>query len=432
MPVRNLTDRRDVVARSAILGVVRKGKKVDGDPVDLDHFRFVGRGPYKDELEQIWFENYGDEPRSLDFYLPYSAVEENWSTWREQWGKKLGLMHRCDGEFMVQWIDPETKKYHMDYDLVQRKPCPYCSGERDRTRKDPGCSLSGKLLMILEPFWQAGHTGYVILFSSSVHDLGKMTGELLDIETRALKAGRVGVMAGVGCTVSRVLEEVGTSYSYKGNSVKTKSKKWMLHVSASVDWSLQQLESQRQLALGVGRAPQPVDDMPALEFDNDIEQGYQIGDQDIVEGVVVENDVVESAIEELKEKPEAPKVEKSVIVEPGPSISIRSRLRKSAGWIPDKETKTWQRAGGDVVGRKKIGQQVAAVILSATKPVTDNPDAHHDVLNFLFSQQSTKALTVKEASVVLESWSGSDNPYVADQAGMLEIATIVEELRRAE
>lgn len=267
MAIRGLTRKEDVTPRFTRLGKIKKGEynEAKGKPVDLTYFRFVGEGDQKDELERVWLEVFGNEPRMLHIYLPHKTVDENWETWHEEWSKKQGLQHRCDGEVMVQWLNLDTLLYTRDYDQLRNEPCPYHSGEKARTAKKPGCTPVGRLAVIVPEFLEAGYPGYVTLEISSKNDLYNITASLVDAENKANDAGRTNGLQGIPFMLRRVQEEIGVRYRNKeGDMVKSKGTKWMIRLDPSNEWVRAQLESVKRAALGVERVAVQ---LPAITVD---------------------------------------------------------------------------------------------------------------------------------------------------------------------
>jgi hypothetical protein len=249
MAIKGLTDRQSVVQRFSRLGKIKKGEMVNGSPVDLDHFRFVGEGSRAEAIEAAFAGAYGAEPREVTVYLPYKSVEENWQTWMEEWGAS-GLLHRCDGEYMVQWLQAD-KTYKRDYDLERKMPCPYQSGQRERTTQRPGCVQVGRLAVIVPELVMAGFVGYVTVELHSINDLANLTSSLLDAEAKSGAALNPNGLQGIEFKLRRQLEEIGVRYTKKnGDIVKTRGQKWMVRIDPSQTWVLHQLETSRQLALG--------------------------------------------------------------------------------------------------------------------------------------------------------------------------------------
>ena len=271
MPIKGLTRREDVLPRFTRLGKVRKGMIVPTStgktkPVDLDYLRFVGEGPHARDLEAVWKNSYGEKSTMIFLYLPYAGIEENWTTWQEEWAEKQGLIHRCDGEIMVQWLDPISLTYTRDYDQAQRKPCPYHSGEKQRTDKKPGCQEVGRLAMILPPFLEAGYAGYVTLEIGSVNDLANITASLLDAEGKARAAHRATGLQGIEFCLSRRPETISVRFTGSdGKVTKTTAEKWMLHLDPSREWLQAQIGTMSQLALGNTLRPAIID-VPASEL----------------------------------------------------------------------------------------------------------------------------------------------------------------------
>jgi len=274
MPIRGLTRREDVTPRFTRLGKIKKGttevvrdkggriRYRDGEPitkpVDLDYFRFIGEGSRAPAIEEAFHSEYGPEPREIDVLLPYKTADENWQTWMEEWGKS-GLIHRCDGEVMVQWLTPD-KAYVTDYRQEQNKPCPYFSGATERTTKSPGCVQVGRLAVMIPALLRAGFIGYVTVEIHSKNDLGNLTASLLDAEAKSDAAMNTNGLQGILFKLRRQPEEIGVRYERTrkengrmvktGEIIKTRSTKWMVRLDPAQEWVLYQLETSQQMALG--------------------------------------------------------------------------------------------------------------------------------------------------------------------------------------
>lgn len=271
MPIKGLTDKNSVTPRFTRLGKIRKGvKQVDPKTgkermIDLDFFRFTGEGQHAAEIERAFHDAYGAEPVMIRVFLPFATVDENWQTWMEEWGAS-GLIHRCDGEFMVQWQNPDLT-YSKDYDCHQRKPCPYCSGEKERTEQKPGCDHVGRLAVMIPELLELGYLGYVTVETHSINDLANITASLTDAYNKAQDAHRPNGLQGIEFSLRREFEQIGVRYFNQkaGKYIKTRGDKWMIRIDPSREWALAQIETSRRMALGAQI------DMPALTVDGDFE-----------------------------------------------------------------------------------------------------------------------------------------------------------------
>jgi hypothetical protein len=268
MPITGLTDRESAQTdmRLRSIGKIRKGEKRGDKLIDLDHFRFVANESFKG-AEKAFFNVYGREPRMLFGHLPFATMEENFSTWKEKWTRKMGLIHRCNGRHMVQWLD-DDHGYVTDYELEIKKPCPYGPLAEDGAPDDKPCKQVGRLSLILPDLMRELVTngaeygleqaplGFVTLVTTSEHDLANLTRELLALENQG---GRNGLQ-GMPVVIRRVRESVGVRFQgNNGDTIKTKSDKWMLHIDTTNDFVLNQLQAQekrRQLEAENGYAPE--------------------------------------------------------------------------------------------------------------------------------------------------------------------------------
>jgi hypothetical protein len=259
MSIKGLTDRKSATPRFTRLGIIRKGEKTgEGRNTrlnDLDYFRFKAESQ---EIAQAFFDAYGEKPVLIRCYLPYQTVEENWQTWMEEWGRS-GLIHRCDGETMVQWLNGD-KTYQRDYTQAKQRQCPYATGEKERTTKNPGCSEIGRLTIIIPELLEVGFFGYVTVITTSTNDLANISNSLFEAENKAREFGRERGLQGIEFSLRRVLEEIGIRYQQKnGDYIKTRGNKWMIRLDPSQEWARRQLEIAQAAALAL-----PVPAPPSL------------------------------------------------------------------------------------------------------------------------------------------------------------------------
>lgn len=264
MPIIGLTDRKSVTPRLTRLGKVRKGTRdQQGNPLDLEYLRFVPEGPHQAELEAIWLQAYGPQPVRVNLYLPLPTLEENWKTWMEKWSEKQGLQHRCNGQYLVRWLNKPSMRYTSDPDLELKQPCPYNTSYPNCAE---GCKQVGRLTMILPPFLEQGFAGYVVLEVHSKHDLPNISAALLDIEIKAAAAHRSTGLQGIEFILTRRLDTIGTRYKRRnGDIVKSQADKWMLHLAPSREWMQAQLADMGQMALGYSPRRRIID-VPAQQI----------------------------------------------------------------------------------------------------------------------------------------------------------------------
>ena len=297
MPIKGLTDRNSVQKRFDRLGVIRKGvMHSDGTMEDLDYFRFVPtKGPYADDLMRIWIDSYGEKPTNIEVFLMYPTVEENWKTWMEAYGK-TGLKFRCDGEYWVQWRKDDLT-FERDYDLRQRKICPYCSEEMERTKADPGDKAVGYLSVMLVPFFENAFTGMITVHTTSLNDLANISSALAATYEEAANHGRN--LKGIPFNLMRVPEMVQTRYKNRdGDYVKKAVEKYMLHLMPSPEWARQALAASRRQAML--SAPMPV----LSEVDDNDDLPVEIVEAEVVEVQVVREVPMSKRVDNVPEEPE--------------------------------------------------------------------------------------------------------------------------------
>ena len=166
MPIKRLQQN---VASFPIIGKLRKGdkkvkkivtdkntgreKEVDVYGEDLDHFRFDTNDA---DAMRKFAETYGNEPKAITVYLPFHTIEENFTSWQEEYIVG-GLKHRCDGETCVIWQKPDGKYSH------EPKPCP------------GGCKEVGRLTVIIPELMRFA---YVSVETHSLNDIMQITRNL--------------------------------------------------------------------------------------------------------------------------------------------------------------------------------------------------------------------------------------------------------------
>lgn len=231
MPIKGLTTQRE--PSFPRIGVLRKGgemsKSADGRTKpgkDLQWFRF----DTDDKAAGEDFSGaYGDEPATVNIYLPYSTPDENFQAWKEEYAAG-GLVHRCDGEMMTVHLRPDGK-----YSTVAA-PCPYHAGTMQRTAKAPGCKPVGRLMVIVP---ELRRFAYVTVLTTSVNDIMELTDNL-----NAIYAMR-GSLQGVPMVLCRRPRMISTPTP---DGKRARYEKWMLSVEVNPTWAQMQLENMRQVA----------------------------------------------------------------------------------------------------------------------------------------------------------------------------------------
>lgn len=234
MPIIGLTDRGASFPR---IGTLRKGApRPEPDPTgktkprpgkDLDYFRFDS----SDQAAVAAFgAAYGKEPRAVHVFLPFATVADNFVTWQEEYASG-GLVHRCDGQTMVLWRD-EKGKFRQE-----ARPCPYASGQKVRTVKEPGCRPVGTLKVVIP---ELKRLAYVAVATTSLHDIMELQANL-----EAMAAMR-GDLRGIPFVLSRRARMISMPAE---DGKRVRREKWLLSIEPSPDWVALQLQAMERLAL---------------------------------------------------------------------------------------------------------------------------------------------------------------------------------------
>jgi hypothetical protein len=218
MPIIGMTDK---AASFPQIGVLRKGapKPQTGNKpgADLQYFRFDTDDT---RAADMFATAYGKEPTEINIYFAYQTPEENFQAWKEEYSKS-SLIHRCDGQNAVLWLDTKTNKYSQ-----VPKPCP------------GNCKPTGRLFVIVP---ELQRFAYVVVGTTSIHDIMRITQNL-----EALYAMR-GDLRGIPFVLRRTPEMISTPNT---DGSRARREKWLLSIEALPEWVALQLQSTRQQALG--------------------------------------------------------------------------------------------------------------------------------------------------------------------------------------
>lgn len=233
MPIKGLTDNAPSFPR---IGELRKGgEKTDPKRpgLDLNHFRFTSNLP---DVSKKFANVYGSQPQSVNVLLPYDTTDENFEAWQEEWAAG-GLVHRCDGQNVV--MQREGAGY-VTLSQAEPWPCPYFSGQKQRTKQEPGCKQVGRLKVIIP---ELGRMAYVVALTTSLWDISEIHGNL-----KAYEALR-GSLRGIPFVFSRVPRMISTPTPDGG---RARREKWLWHIEADAAWVQAQLGVMQRHALPSG------------------------------------------------------------------------------------------------------------------------------------------------------------------------------------
>jgi hypothetical protein len=243
---------------------LRKGaeKRSDSPGPDLSYFRPVAEEGFKHlGVVDAFRDTYGSEPRTVKAILPGAKADDVWSWRYEEWGGNNLLKHACDGDYVVQYYDRGRRKHvHIGDEMIgpdgEAKtfeygdmPCPYHSGQRQRTRKRPGCRPSGHLQLFLPDLVEelqargVSTVGVVTLKTTSIYDCLHITEFLKAVEQQQRAAGKT--LLGFELVVRRVEKEITCSW----DGGRKRDTKWMIQLAESSDFALQRLMQAREAQL---------------------------------------------------------------------------------------------------------------------------------------------------------------------------------------
>lgn len=226
MPIIGLTDKN---AALPIIGVLRKGdeKKTKNAPgKDLTYFRFTSEDP---EALQVFYDNYPDEPRQINVFLPHKNTDDNMDSWIEKWVAG-GLVYRSDGENIVVW---RNDKGHYS---TESKPDPKPSIDDNGKRSD-GSGHVGRLSIIVP---ELGRLATVTVLTTSKNDIINLTRQLRNYEMMT------GDLRGIPFVLTRRRYKISTPGE---NGKRVRREKWLLAIETQPQWTMLQMKAMEQAAL---------------------------------------------------------------------------------------------------------------------------------------------------------------------------------------
>jgi hypothetical protein len=178
MPIEGLSTRDVIQPRFRTLGKLRKGGEKTGNRPgrDLDYFRFVPDNGRAD-IRAAFVSAYGEKPERLEIYFPFPTMEENFRSWREDYGANHLCKLRCDGARWHDWIQGD-RHYHDE----EGRECEL--KYRDTPNRCPQCPLGyyGYLDVILPLMWENGQIGLVTILTTSINDIARLSAKLVQWE----------------------------------------------------------------------------------------------------------------------------------------------------------------------------------------------------------------------------------------------------------
>ena len=270
MPIKGLTDRGLSFPE---IGQIRKGapKPERGPGKDLQYFR-VTFDEREQEAERVFRQRYGDEPDTINIFLPFNEIERQWDAWLEAYlaGR---MVARSDGEVILYLVDVKTGEILVKngVDLKTGQPRRYVEGQpvgtwRSKAGKDEMIYLepSGRLKVIVPELARAA---YLTVITGSIHDIINISAQL-----EAFKRLNGGRISGIPLVLRRRPKRISVP-SDEGAS-RVRRTKWMLSVEADPEWvKMMLLETKRHALPGNGlvllpdRTPQ--DDVTDYDVDAD-------------------------------------------------------------------------------------------------------------------------------------------------------------------
>lgn len=253
MPIKGLTERP---ASFPQIGILRKGaKKTEANKpgADLKYFRFVCEDTEAVDAFQAAF---GAQPEEIEILMPFAKCDENFEAWKEEWAAS-SLIHRCDGEICVLWLDRATGTYS-----TEPKRCP------------GGCKQTGRVKVIIPSLQRLA---YVTVLTTSIWDIINIHENLLAIEMLR------GDLRGIPLILRRKPREISTP---AGNGKRARRSKSLITIEAKPAWVALQLAAQQQAALPSAAPLLLPEGMPEGTPDADDDEPDMVDTAELVKSII--------------------------------------------------------------------------------------------------------------------------------------------------
>lgn len=270
-----------------LLGRIKKGEPYGEEERaarkrlrELNYFRLDTDRP---DVREKWNQLVGEKPTRLHIILPYAEMDRVWQYWLTEWDAR-GIVHRCDGETCVLWRK-EDGTYSTD-----PKPCPYASGQKQRTPQAPGCVPEGRLRVLVREMLskEAGFVGYFEVLTHSWTDIRNITSCLAAI----VSEHGVRDLRMLECDLYR--KETVTRYVDPKTKERRTSRHYAIYLEPNPDWVRRQLAMRRAELLALPMPEETVNpDTGEVEYRGILEE---VSEEDIVPPTDVE--VLDAEFEE--------------------------------------------------------------------------------------------------------------------------------------
>lgn len=241
-------------ARFPEIGAIRKGApKTERGYVgeDLTYFRveFDAEDPLHDHMENIFRNQYGDEPKQIDVLLPFPTVDENFTASREAY-LASGMVFR--GSFWPDENDDYWVDYRIDLDTGERffpenekfDPwSPIGEYEGKKKKKTPILVKPRGRLRVIIPI--LNRLAFLTLRTGSTWDIN-----FLDEQLRAIE-----YFQGNLTCIPLQLRRRPMQVSFIDDGERKKVEKWLVSIEANPSWVEQKLIETQSSTLPMIQAP---------------------------------------------------------------------------------------------------------------------------------------------------------------------------------
>ena len=383
------------------VAIIRKGakKQPDRPGKDLESvFRVVfepGMEAYAKKFKEI----YGDfQPEVINAMLPFAEIGDCYEVSNEAYQAGMLVFKAVNGRVIVH-RDPETSEYlvrngeaqktgvNLEFDPFEQTAITYKG--HDGTQKRLPIKTQTRLKLFIP---EMEDLVWFLLKTTSYYDSLNISGNMAAVQAVA-ESATGGSVAGVRINVFRAQQDI----LWNSKDGPRRIKKWLVHVKVDPDWVKKMIVRMSANTLNAGTQVQgqlqAPDSGPDPELDADTSEDQQDGDQNVIEGVIVEsNKQAHVSTEEAVQAIEEVAVTGS---RPYSPVILKLRLQE--------RTKAHE-------GEEATDHDRKVIVMLLAERFGGNDDKRHTVQEYLFGSKSLTDATDAQILAAQDWMHPQQNP----------------------
>jgi hypothetical protein len=417
MAIKGLTDAPKAFTK---LGQIRKGQLVptaNGNstkPVDLDYFR-VTFAPDAKDLESVFRETYGDQPRRINIRLAFPTIAEVWDANYECYSKGGLIAKATDTDSGPRWV---FYRRHSDGEVLVRNGMPV--GQDGREFFDKPLDLAAPVYsyktskgenveVFLEPVGRLNvvvpelaryRVGYFEFRPGSPKDIRAISPELSGIDAWAKSAG-TSIMA-----AAMVLTRREETITKNMDGKLSQGTSWLVHIELEANWGGRALTNLESRSL-----PAPVDEVDAEWEYQDAPETHPESSEPPAPQPAPQNALQATRNASALEKPEKPSSTPSA--RPYAPEAFKNAFLEAVAKLP-----AAYEARNEALA---LGKNDHGILAKALEGILGGPLERSEFTTWLMGKGSTKEMSVAEAKTLLHIMGVKEFDQPPSTASMAEI-----------